>query len=196
MYRNKNVESKKLKLAALTAVAALAAVLAFLEFSGRTHIFLNRDKASFQDTAKTTSTAPTAQEDFTGGDEREPGNTIRDNEGSGTIEDTGGEIDKNTNTSNPITSASGEISVYSPQENAIIQSGDKVSGTSELNQVSYRMVDSVSGVIATGRLEVVKGKFSGIVNFNTSAREGRIDIFGTKENLAEFSNVRIPVRFR
>jgi hypothetical protein len=143
---------------------------------------------------QTTSEAPSAQSDFTDGDEREPGNTISENEGSAIVEDTGGRDSQNAN-SNPITSSSGQITVNQPSKNSTIKTGQVLSGTSKLDSVSFRIIDSISGMISTGKLQVVNGKFSGTMKFDTNAGEGRIDVFGTKEDGREFSNINIPVRF-
>ncbi len=144
--------------------------------------------------AKTTSTLPTAQEDFTGGDERQPGNTVRENEGTGNIEDRQGAVSEQTDPGVWTTSSTGEVTVQNPYPNKILRSGTEISGTSSLQKVSYRIIDSVSGVIAQGELTVVNGKFSGIINFSSSATEGRLDIFGAHSDGSEFSNVEIPIK--
>lgn len=145
---------------------------------------------------QTTSTAQTAQSDFTGGDKREPGSTTTDNKGSAEVSDTGGQDISESQSSTHISSVTGEITVHSPQKDGYISSGDLLSGTSKLSEVSYRIIDSVSGVIASGKLGVVKGKFSGTINFSSSASEGRIDIFGTKTDGSEYSNIEIPIKFK
>jgi hypothetical protein len=66
---------------------------------------------------------------------------------------------------------------------------------SKLDLVQYRVIDSNSGVIATGNLKVVDGKFSGIVTYSSTATEGRIDIFAVKQDGTEYANVELPVRF-
>ena len=158
--------------------------------------FDNPPKAPDDDTAKTTSDATTAQPDFSeGGNERgEPGNTLQENQGSGTIQDTGG-ADSQTS-GDPVKSDTGEITINSPGKNSLLSSGRTISGVSSLDTVSYRIIDDISGVIATGRLQVKNGKFSGKITFETGAENGRLDFFGTKNDLTEFSNVEIPVRFR
>lgn len=149
---------------------------------------------SGSETAQTTSDAPTAQADFRGGDDREPGNTLQENEGSGIIKDTDGRDAHET--ARPISSSSGEITIFSPSKNSVLSSGQLVSGSSSLESVSYRIIDDISGVIATGSLKVNSGKFSGKIEYETSAKEGRLDFFGTRSDLTEFSNIEIPIRFR
>lgn len=155
----------------------------------------NDDSTVVQDTdSETTSTAPTAQSDFTGGTEREPGNTLSENEGSGGIRDNEGNL-SDVDTSSSISSESGEITLYTPKGNSKVASGEKVAGESKLSVVSYRIIDNVSGVISTGQLKVVNGKFSGTLEFTTTATEGRLDLFGTKPDGAEYSIIEVPVRF-
>jgi hypothetical protein len=150
-----------------------------------------------QDEAKTTSTAPSAQEGFNQkGSTKEPGNTISENGGSASINDNQGEIDNTIDKSNPTISSSGETTVYSPQQNTLISPGATITGSSKLSTVFYRIVDDFSGVISSGRLSVVGGEFSGTLEFDTSATEGRIDLFGAKTDGTEYSNVQIQIRYK
>lgn len=147
------------------------------------------------DEAQTTSNEKSAQADFSDGDEnKDPGNTIRENQGTANVSDSGGT--PSTDTSKPTESKTGEIKLFLPHANSVISSGQEISGTSSLAIVSYRIIDNVSGVIASGELRVVNGNFSGNIGFNTSANEGRIDVFGVKEDGTEFSNIEVPVRFK
>lgn len=174
-----------------------AAVLFVLEKTNTTSFFsfTNEDKAS---EAHTTSDLPSARPDYNGGaaaeENKDPGNTINENQGSAVIKDGNGA--PSSDTSNPIKSSTGEITVYLPHANSSLATGQEISGTSSLSSVQYRLIDSVSGVIATGTLKVVNGNFSGNLSFNTSANEGRLDIFATRADASEFSNVEIPVRFK
>lgn len=171
-------------------------ILSVLEKTGVINLY-KKNSVSLTDSpdAKTTSDVPSAQESFTGGEEREPGNTLQENAGSGDVLDRNGLIAPDVDMSNPTTSATGEISVFKPGTNTTISDGAVLAGQSTLSKIAYRLIDSVSGVIANGELNVVDGKFSGIIKFTTAASEGRIDIFGTKSDLSEFSNIEIPVRF-
>lgn len=146
--------------------------------------------------AKTTSSTPTAQEDYSDGDEREPGNSLNENRGSSNISDLNGQIPQGTSTSSSTSSATGEITVYTPANNSQIETGQTIAGTSTLSKVAYRVIDDVSGMIAMGELSVVNGKFSGRINFDTSSSSGRIDIFATKPDGSEYSPIEILVRFR
>ena len=143
----------------------------------------------------TTSQVETAQSNYSNGGQREAGSADNDDTGSVGVTDTGGS-DATTDSSNPIISNSGEITVYSPGSNVLIKPGQILSGTSKLNTVSYRLIDDVSGVIATGSLSVVDGRFSAKISFSTGATTGRIDVFGAKADGVEYSNIEIPIRFK
>lgn len=151
-----------------------------------------------KDMVKTTSEQPSAQENYssTESDDNKslPGNTLGENRGSATVQDNGGS--GSTQTANPIVSTTGEITVFSPSLNGLVKSGQSISGESNLSKINFRIIDSISGVIASGELTVVNGKFSGTTSYTTNAKEGRIDIFGTKTDGTEFSNIEIPVRFQ
>lgn len=148
-------------------------------------------------TAKTTSDAPSAQEDFSDGNDRgEPGNTLGEDDGTATVTDNNGQTNSQTNPHKWISSKSGDVTVYSPTSGQLTRSGDQISGKTSLDSVNFRIIDNLSGVIASGKLKVVKGKFSGTIDFSTNADKGRIDVFGTLDSGKEFSNIEIPVKFR
>jgi hypothetical protein len=191
--RRSSRPTKKILLATLVAILVLGSILFALEKAGITNLYSSNKSGDSE--AKTTSTTKTAQEDFNDGEFREPGNSLNENEGTGSISDNNGTISEDTDTSNPVVSATGEITLYTPKSNASVNSGYVVAGTSTLSFVSYRLIDSVSGVISMGELRVVNDKFSGTLNFTTTADEGRLDIYGTKEDGSEFSSIEIPIRF-
>lgn len=189
---NKNSKKNKIILV-LLALVALGVVIVVLEKTHVINLYSKDSGATVSD--RTTSTTETAQEDFNDGDQREPGNSLSEDEGSGGVEDTNGSITPETDTSSPLVSETGEITVYAPKNNTPLTSGQILAGRSTLPKVSYRLIDSSTGMIAAGELNVVNGNFSGKINFVTGARDGRLDIFGTRADLSEFSNVEIPVRF-
>lgn len=203
---NKNFENKRNPLTKRNIVIAAAFIIVLvgglfiLEKTGTTDLiknpsFLKKTNANKNQDAQTTSTAPSAQSDYTSSDTtKDAGNTLNENRGQAGASDTSGQ--SSSNTSSPRTSSTGEITVYLPLDNATVKSGQEISGTSTLPQVSYRVVDSISGVIGEGTLNVVNGKFSGSLSITSNATEGRIDVFGTKSDLTEFSNIKIPVRFQ
>lgn len=180
---------------AVIIVFLAAGVVFVLEKSGTTSFF---SSIVDNEQAQTTSDVPSAQPDYNGGaaaeENKDPGNTIREDKGTAVITDTNGAT--SSDTSQPLRSSTGEITVYLPHSGSKLASGQELSGTSTLSTVQYRLIDNVSGVITTGSLRVVNSKFSGTLSFDTSASEGRLDIFGTKSDANEFSNIEIPVRFR
>jgi hypothetical protein len=195
MQKSKKISSttKKKLIFALSLLLILLGILFALEKRDVINL-LSTEKSTSTDTAKTTSTVETAQENFTEGNERDPGNSLNENEGSGGITDNNGVFSPATDTSEPIISSTGEISVYSPKNNALITTGHEVSGSSTLPKVTYRLIDDVSGVIAMGELGVVNGKFSGFVSYVSSGKNGRLDIYATKADGSEFSNIEILLR--
>lgn len=194
--------SKKRKvittLVMLPTVAGLT--LLVLETTGTTTLtnrLKNNEKNSLEEQeATTTSDTPTAQPSFSEGEEREPGNSLNENRGNSVILDTGGSLPANTDTSQPTKSATGEITVYSPAKNAQIKKGHLIAGSSSLPKITYRVIDDISGMIAMGELTVSNGRFSGTIDFETSSKNGRIDIFATRADGSEYSTVEIPITFR
>lgn len=145
--------------------------------------------------ATTTSSELTAQDNFSEGNERQPSSTSQD-KGNAVISDAQGLINQIPEQSQWITSSTGEITLYTPFKKQNIGTGDWISGESTLPAVNYRIIDDLSGVISSGTLSVVDGKFAGTINVKTSAASGRIDVYGQKADLTEFSNIEIEVSFR
>lgn len=184
---------KKTLLVAASAVLILLLILFVFEKTNVINLYSKKSQPTTTTEAKTTSTAPSAQENFTDGDERQGSSTNRN---EGIVTDTGGNISNTPGQSQWTTSSDGAITVYLPAKSSIIKSGDSMNGTSNLSKVSFRLIDDVSGVIAQGALSVVNGKFSGSFNFSTSGTNGRLDIFNAATDGVESSNVEIPIRFR
>lgn len=154
--------------------------------------------SSEEDTeAHTTSDVPSAQSNFTGANDNKNANSTTNNDSAtGGIVDNNGASSTSVDTSNPTSSSNGDIVVYSPQKNSLLKSGATISGTSKLQKVSYRINDTNVGEISTGTLNVVNGKFSGTIQFQTSAANGQLDFFGTQSDGNEFDNISIPVQFK
>ncbi len=186
--------TKKRVIIFAASLVAIAVVLVVLE---KTHVtnFYSKPPVGADDDAKTTSTTPTAQSDYTDGDSRDVGSSEQENEGSGTVEDRQGLSSEATDPNTWTSSATKEIVVHNPSKNKLIKSGAEISGTSSLSKVDFRLIDEVTGVIAQGQISVVNGKFAGTLNFTTSANGGRLDIYGTKVDGREFSSVEIPLKF-
>lgn len=190
MSKNRNQTSRTKRITVIVLSMLFLGIAVYTAYQlTRPNEYVDSDKH-----AQTTSEQPTAQPDFNDGEERDPGNTLREDEGSALIEEgsaANGSIDR----SNPIISKSGQITVFSPQKGANLKSGDLIAGSSKLSRVSYRIIDNVSGVIAQGELKVTDGNFSGKIKFDTPATEGRLDLYATKSDGTEFSNIEIPIKF-
>jgi len=144
--------------------------------------------------AKTTSTQPTAQSDYTGGSPKGQ-STPTTQSPEATVTDNNGVVSSTPPSSQWTTSPNGVITVYSPAQNSVLKSGDTLSGASSASRIYFRLIDNVSGVIAQGSISVVNGKFSGKFNFSTTATQGRVDVFEQNANGVESSNVSVSVRF-
>lgn len=130
-----------------------------------------------------------------------PTNTVKKPSETPKVTKDGGVLDTSGDATNQdsqdgISSASGDITVFQPQANSLIKSGFSVSGKSNENIVSYRLIDDNVGVIASGILNVVSGKFSGKFNFSTQGSRGRFDVFHTLSDGREVDVVEIPIRFK
>jgi hypothetical protein len=189
----KNKKSQKRVLFFSTVLVMLTASLLYLAYQR----FANNradDSSNVQQVDQTTSTAPTAQADFSSGESRPV--VERDSDrGEAIISDNQGIVNQTSNESTWTSSVSGDIKLYSPAQNQQLKNGDTISGESSLPAVSFRVIDDISGVISAGQLSVVNGKFSGNISFDTDASKGRLDVFGTKEDSSEFSNLEIDIKF-
>jgi hypothetical protein len=182
------------KVLIITCVVLLAAGLSLVVLE-KTHIInlysKNSDQSSIN-SAKTTSKAKSAQDSFTDGSDR---NLQQTDKNEGTVTDNRGDISEIPPTDKWTRSTSGIITLYTPERNGLIQNGSILSGESSVPQVSFRLIDDVSGMISQGQLNVVNGKFSGTFNFQTSGKIGRLDIYNKKPDGSETNNIEQPVRF-
>lgn len=156
----------------------------------------SRSNAPSQDIpeAKTTSTAPSAQDDFTNGGERQVSTPADKSEG--VVKDNNGSVGTVPNANQWTRSSDGKITVYSPEKSLLIASGFTLSGASSYQKVNFRLVDNASGVISQGSVNVLSGKFSGTFSFTSKGTEGRLDVFYANEDGVESSNVSVPVRYK
>lgn len=154
-------------------------------------------KSSLTDSAAhTTSTAPSAQSDFTGDEVKSPSPTPSRDSGN-TATDTQTPSQSNTDSSTWIRSKDGSsIVMMGPADNTLFSSGDIIYGTATANMVSYELEDNVSGVILRGQANVVNGKFSVKVSFSTTGTTGRINVFNEATDGTESNNVSAAVRFK
>lgn len=186
---------KKSKKILFILVAALIILVAgsTLFFTEKTHItdFIKINK---QNTSQSTDkTEPSAKSDFTGQKERQ---TTKNDKDEGFVTDTNGSETATSNKSDWITSSDGIISVHNPIKNSILSTNESLLGESTSKTVSFRLIDSVSGMIAQGKLGVVNNKFSGVFDFKTTASEGRLDVYIENDNGSESSTLEIPIRFK
>ena len=180
---------KKLTLIVLTLIIIFGIIFILFKKSD------DNAKTSITDETTTTSTAATAQEDFSGGDDRP---VLENNNSSdkATITDNSGQNTAKTDSSTWTSSENGDITIHSPTSNQTINSGFVVSGESRLSNVQFRVIDDVSGVISEGSLSVVNGLFSGTINYSSTAIEGRLDVFATRDDGSEYGNIELPIRFK
>lgn len=167
--------------------------LFFSEKSGLINVIDTPDKTATSSGVETTSKAPTAQSSFTDGDNRQP---LPTSSNEGTVTDNNGSIASIPPENEWTTSKDAKITVYSPAKDSVVESGDRVTGTSTLERVAFRLIDDVTGVIAEGTIGVRNGKFSGTLNYTTTAETGRLDIYTTRSDGAESSVVEIPISYR
>lgn len=193
MVKIKKSSNGKIITAVVAAIVVILLALTVLEKLGVTNFYPPKPRLVATPEAKTTSTAPTAQANFNGGDNRQPSST---NSNEGIVTDTGGNIPKQPPQNESLTSSDRAITVYSPLKNSIVKNGGQISGSSSQPRVAFRLIDDVSGVIVQGTLAVVNGKFSGTFNFSTTGTNGRFDVFYVKDNGIETSSVEVPIRFR
>lgn len=189
--------TRKNLLYALSVVVIIVGIIFTLERTRVINIIENTPSitAIKDQDAKTTSTVPSAQENFSDGNERSESGAVNKDEGYGTVKDNLGISSESTDSSLWNSSKSGEITIHNPTKNKKLTTGTEISGTSILKMVSFRVIDNVSGVISQGEIQVVNGKFSGILTFTTTATEGRVDVYASKDDGQEYSNVEVPIKF-
>ncbi len=144
--------------------------------------------------SQTTSEEPTAQSNFSDGDEREPGNSLSEDDGVGSVENDNAPVEP---TDNPIASDDDKTVVYSPTNNQMILSGSAISGNTQNDNVYFRLIDNKVGLIGEGKLTLKdNGDFSGKFNIDSHGDKGRLDIFSRSNEGIEYSAVYIDVRFK
>ena len=197
MYNKKvnivNKKDKSVRLVFIVGISSLAVLLCGIFWFVIYHPDHNNNNLNTEDrNAKTTSTAPTAQSDYKNGSPRSTATNTGD---KGTVIDNNGSIPATPPQGQWSHSENDAIIVYDPAANSQIKPGQYITGTSTFDKVAFRIIDNISGVIASGSLKVVDGKFAGTLNFDTKATEGRIDIFNQQQDGTESDNVYIVVRF-
>lgn len=187
------IKSKKIQIILLLLVAVGLGFTAYF-------LFLKPDNATIDDdnvegSGITTSLQPTAQNEFEDGNDRNPVEPENEQPGTAIIIDNGGQITTELPEENWTYSDSGEITLYTPTTDDKLISGATVEGRSTLNVVNFRLIDNLTGVIAKGQISVKNGFFSGTLKFDTTASEGRLDLFGASIEGTEYSNIEIGINF-
>jgi len=115
----------------------------------------------------------------------------------------GGVVDQNGQTggslppsSQWVSSTSGDITLQQPSANTTVQSGDTLSGLAKDSNVQFILTDNSVGLIAQGNLNVVNGKFSGILKFTPHSNSGKLEVYyPNPANGAEEDIIEIDVNF-
>ena len=172
-------------------IIGVLVVVSFILFNRAENSSVVQPSEILDNESQTTSDQPTAQSDFSDGDDsRYPAKSTSGN-GSATVQDNG---DFSTST-NPSVSDDGKTTVYVPENGSVIASGSSISGITDNDNVYFRLIDDKIGLIGEGQLPINDGKFSGTLNIESQGSEGRLDIFSRKPDGVEFSNVSLDVRF-
>lgn len=139
---------------------------------------------------------PVSDPTFSNGTEREVYTSPERNGGViDTSEENKDEVDI-SDEENWLQSESGKILLIEPKENAIFTSGSTIRGMAEVDKIHYRLIDNRIGVVSTGRISVVNGRFSGVFEFDSAGTEGRLDIFSTLDSGAETNVIEVPIKLR
>jgi hypothetical protein len=181
----KRVNSKKAGTLLILVLAAIVLIIVINSTRGTDN--------TYDSGASTTSTEESAQSDFKDGSERE---IVSSPKTEGTIINTDSSSVAPGSPNDWSRSKNGEILVYTPVSEAKLVSNSTLNGESQSSVVYFRLIDDVRGVIVDGSLDVKDGKFSGVINFETTGEKGRLDIFAMDENGLEKNNVEIPVTFK
>lgn len=96
----------------------------------------------------------------------------------------GGVVDKNGQASGTlppssdwVASASGNITLQQPSPNTTIKNDDTISGIAKVSTVNFILSDNSVGLIDRGSLNVVNGKFSGLMKFQSHSSSGKLEVY-------------------
>ena len=110
--------------------------------------------------------------------------------------DTNGTSTSNTSRNEWVTSVSGNITLEQPVVGTTISSGTEIVGTAKTTTtIDYRLSDNSVGVLTQGSLNVVNGKFSGVLYFTPKSNKGQLDVFTTNNRGVEFNEIQVGVNF-
>lgn len=170
-------------------------IVVIIAAGGTAFALIRKDET--KETAKTTSPAKTAQDDYSEGDDRPTnGQSTGNNQGGATDNNGQAPADPGTTTGS-VTSPSGVITVKNAANNMLLSPGSTLYGTAQgVSHVQFRVIDNEVGVLAQGTLQVVDGAFSGKLSFTPKTDSGRLDVFTVDSLGSEANNTEIPVRFK
>jgi hypothetical protein len=153
--------------------------------------------AKFLQPKKTTNVTPTQQslQDEVNKNAEEANKNFTGTVDNGGVADTSGAASVPTQTSTSSSSASGIITLTAPSNGAKLASGNTIAGSAKVSQVQYRIKDDSYGVLATGQLSVVNGKYSGTISIRPKGTAGTLEIFDFNANGVEENNIKITVTF-
>ncbi len=153
--------------------------------------------AKYLQPKKTSTLTPTQQslQDEVNKNAEEANKNFTGTTDGGGVADTSGSATVPTQASASASSASGVITLSTPSKGAKLASGDTVAGTAKVAQVQYRIKDDSYGVLATGPLSVVSGKYSGTISIRPKGTTGTLEIFDFNTSGVEENNVKITVTF-
>lgn len=115
--------------------------------------------------------------------------------GQGGVIDQNGKSSNSTSETQSTTSSSGNITLYQPSKNELVSPGATLSGIAKISKVQFMLIDNESGLLAQGQLNVVDGKFSGLLQFKAQSSAGRLDVYSSNGTGAEINLIEIPVKF-
>lgn len=186
MAKKKN-KNKRRALILLVAVVLIGAALA-----GYFIVHKNNKQVDLVNpTAHTTSNLPTAQPSYSSGQSRSTSSSTGDQGGA---TDNNGAVSNPASNSQPSTSTSGLITLQSPSSGGMLSSGAQIYGTAQVGTVEFTLVDNSTGLLASGTLNVVNGKFSGTLQFKPASSSGKLNIFSQASASSPEANlISIPV---
>jgi len=76
-----------------------------------------------------------------------------------------------------VSSTSGNITLQQPSPKSTVANGDTISGTAKVSNVTFILKDDAVGLIDQGNLNVVNGKFSGLMEFKAHSGSGKLEVY-------------------
>jgi hypothetical protein len=190
MYKQRKQSSrKKLFIGLLIIVLVAGGIILYIHQHDKKSLNLAANKSSktaVQGTASKSTQQPTKNQV-----------TTNNNTGQGGVVDQNGQTSGSLPPSSQwVSSTSGDITLQQPSPNTTVQSGDTLSGLAKVSNVQFILSDNSVGLIAQGNLNVVNGKFSGILQFTPHSSGGKLEVYyPNPANGAEEDIIEIDVNF-